>query len=177
MGTDARRYSPAAGWVTRPRPLQQKAWGQSPAGSGLRTQAFSQFSQQISLPSLCGDSGWSPCYPQGFGLRCWGIAEKPNERSLRKAGCLKIRGTSRAPPDLSKAAVPFLQGTKHRKRLQSGNTYGRAPVTSAKRRLLSRCFLRPGCDDIICVPNTCYFLMRDAKGITFSFTKSVIGNL
>ena len=71
---------------------------------------------------MCGDSGWSPCYPQGFGLRSWGIAEEPNERNIRKAGCLKNRGTSRAPYDLSKAAVPFLQVIKHRKSLQSGNT-------------------------------------------------------
>lgn len=47
---------------------------------------------------------------------------------------------------------------------------------SKGRVLLSWQFLRPGQDDIIYTLNTCYFLMREEKGITFSFSKSVIGN-
>lgn len=55
-------------------------------------------------------------------MRCQSIAEEPNERNIRKAGCLKNRGTSQAPYDLSKPAVPFLQVIKHRKSLRLGNT-------------------------------------------------------
>lgn len=117
-------------------PLQQKAQGQFPHcnGAAHANSAHSFHNKYSSSPCAVIEDG---ALATSKDLGYFRALQKPlsDKRNIRKVGWLKNRGTSCAPYDFPKAAVPFLQVIDHHKSLQAGNSAS-AGSSSARSRLV-----------------------------------------